>query len=121
MTKESKEMTKESKEMTKETKEITKDSREIIKDSREIIKGGREIKKASRETKKESNEPIGVIKDYTSLQIVRNTQTEFNDLYTSSQSIVNTGARKLALQCKVTNARTGQGLTGTTLVFEPGK
>ena len=54
------------------------------------------------------------------MQIVRYTHTEFYDRYTSSRSIVNTGARKLALTCKVTDARTGQGLTGATVVFEPG-
>lgn len=52
--------------------------------------------------------------------IIRFTNTEFYDHYTSSRSIVNTGARKLALQCKVTDARTGQGLTAATVVFEPG-
>lgn len=51
--------------------------------------------------------------------IIRFTNTEFYDHYNSSRSIVNTGARKLALQCKVTDANTGKGLAGATVVFEP--
>ena len=52
--------------------------------------------------------------------IIRFTNTDFYDHYTSSRSIVNTGARKLALQCKVTDARSGQGLAAAKVVFEPG-
>lgn len=52
--------------------------------------------------------------------IVRFTNTEFYDHYTRSRMIVNTGARKLALQCKVTDGSTGKGLARATLVFEPG-
>ncbi len=52
--------------------------------------------------------------------IIRYSNSEIYDHYTSSRSIINTGARKLALQCKVTDARTGQGLAAAKVVFEPG-
>lgn len=52
--------------------------------------------------------------------IVRYSNPDFYAHYISSRIVVNTGARTLALQCKVTDALTGKGQAGATVVFEPG-
>lgn len=51
--------------------------------------------------------------------IVKYSKSEFYAHYSSSSAITVTGARKLTVKCKITDAATGLGLPGALISFEP--
>jgi len=83
--------------------------KESVKDKSEVLLA---IKKLMKETDASFLEMDAI------MLIVRYSKPEFYAHYSSSRVVVNTGARKLAVQCKFTDAVTGLGLKGVQAVFE---
>jgi len=89
---------------------------DIIPKPKENVKDKAEVLLAFRKLMKETDAMF--LEMDAIMLIVRYEKPEFYAHYTSSRVVVNTGVRKLAVQCKFTDAVTGLGLKGVKTVFE---